>query len=688
MFARGPVGHGALVIVALVVLAGCGGDSSNIAVSRTPTPTPTTAAPTRSPTHTGTPTAAPTHTPKSTPTPPVRALTGTVESGLTPVSGSIVSLLAIARAGYNSAPTVLATTTSDANGNYAIPLSSFVCSPATTPVYTTATGGNAGAGPNSALRLLAALGPCNALPATVTINEVSTIASVEALAQFMNCSGGGINTSPPTGCTASSADIATSSTNVTGVSNALALGLANLFNVSTGRARGPNASGVTPPTNEINTLADILHACTASSGAASTACANLFSCAVPGATPKAGNLAPCTTPGSAVVPADTLTAALDIARNPVNNVTTLFKLVPANPPFTPTLAAAPNDWTFALNLAGGSLASPEGIAIDASGNAWVTNPSVNNVVKMGPSGAVATIFTGGGISNSDGIAIDPAGNAWVANVATAGSVTEIGANGSFISGANGFMGGMNAPIQLAIDSGGNAWIACIAGNNIVGISATGTFLTPTAGCPGTTDCGFSGGGINAPVGIAIDATGLLWVVNGSASVTELNTSGVFFSGPSGYSGGGLSGPQDLAIDPAGNAWITNFDGNSLTVFNSAGAPLSGTTGFSGGGLALPFDIAIDASGNAWVSNNLNPGSVTELSLTGAVPQALFLSGPSGFKGAGLNEPRGIAIDSAGNVWVANFRGASITEFVGVATPVLTPASACLKLNTGSAVCLP
>ena len=118
-----------------------------------------------------------------------------------------------------------------------------------------------------------------------------------------------------------------------------------------------------------------------------------------------------------------------------------------------------------------------------------------------------------------------------------------------------------------------------------------------------------------------------------------------------------------------------------------GVSLSGATGIARGGLAVPFDIALDASGDAWVTNNLNPGSVTELALAGATPQALFLSGPNGFVG-GLNKPRGIAIDSAGKVWVASFGDNSVTEFVGAATPVLTPTATCLKLNTGFAVCLP
>ncbi|MGO9451900.1 MAG: hypothetical protein ACLQDV_12815 [Candidatus Binataceae bacterium] len=56
-------------------------------------------------------------------------------------------------------------------------------------------------------------------------------------------------------------------------------------------------------------------------------------------------------------------------------------------------------------------------------------------------------------------------------------------------------------------------------------------------------------------------------------------------------------------------------------------------------------------------------------------------------GAGFNGPSGVAIDAAGNVWVAN-DGGSVAEIVGLARPVLTPLVACLTQPTPQAVCLP
>ena len=366
------------VIVALVVLAGCQGNSSpeviilptgTPAATSTPTPTLTvtptgtptltpsgtststpTGTPTRTPTGTQTPsgtptltptgtptrtpTATPTRTPTATATAGVSPLSGTVQSGLAPVAGATVRLFEVGRTGYGSAPIKLAQTVTDAGGNWF--LGAFTCNPVNAPLYMTAVGGNAGAGVNNALTLISALGPCNSLPAgfTVNIDEVTTAVSGWLLSQFMNCSGGVVDgtAAGSAGCAVNSRDIGASASNAIGLSNAMAP-INSLVDLPNGVTK-VSSGGTLRPSTEINTLGDILHDCVGSAGAASTACHNLFTCVVPGATPGAGNVAPCTPPAGAIVPTDTLAATLDIVRNPVNNVAALFKLASKTPPPT------------------------------------------------------------------------------------------------------------------------------------------------------------------------------------------------------------------------------------------------------------------------------------------------------------------------------------------------------------------
>ncbi len=138
----------------------------------------------------------------------------------------------------------------------------------------------------------------------------------------------------------------------------------------------------------------------------------------------------------------------------------------------------------------------------------------------------------------------------------------------------------------------------------------------------------------------------------------------------GLSDGGLGSTNKLAIDNSENIWISSSSNSSVSKFSSAGTPLSSSTGYTGGGLSTPVGIAIDGSGNAWVANQGN-NSITELTSAGVA-----VSSSSGFTGSGMNaNVTGIAIDGSGDVWVANSRNyctTSITEFIGAATPVVTP----------------
>lgn len=91
---------------------------------------------------------------------------------------------------------------------------------------------------------------------------------------------------------------------------------------------------------------------------------------------------------------------------------------------------------------------------------------------------------------------------------------------------------------------------------------------------------------------------------------------------------------------------------------------------TGGGLSGPAGLAVDAAGNVWIANNINvsgAGSVTKLGPTGAA-----LSPDGGFTGGGLDEPVGLAVDLDGNVWVANFAqggGTSVSELAAGGVPL-------------------
>jgi hypothetical protein len=435
-----------------------------------------------------------------------------------------------------------------------------------------------------------------------------------------------------------------------GIANAFA-NAGNLETLGTGAALATTPAGNgTVPQNEINTLANILADCTSTGAASSNGCSLVLGDALSGG-------------ATGSTPTDTATAAINIAHNPGANVAGLYGLAAAGTPFTPGLSPVPNDWTIAITVSGSGYDGP--LAIDASGNVWIGNELGSSVIELsslgGPLSGSAG-FTGGGLFDPSSIGVDASGNVWIGNYYGA-SITELSSAGVAISPATGFTGGgLDQPVSLAIDSSGSVW----TGNNngtITKMSSSGTALSPSQG--------FSASLLLAgPAYLAIDSGGNAWAGD-SLGLTELSNSGsVAFSRP----GSGLTYSQGIAIDGSGNIWVGDLPG-AISEFSGSGAPVSGSP-FSGAGIANPDSIAIDGSGRVWIGNSASPGSISALSNSGAP-----LSPSTGFSSAALHQPDAIAVDGSGDLWVMNGGPSltnTVTEFLGVATPVVTPLAVGVK----------
>jgi streptogramin lyase len=227
-------------------------------------------------------------------------------------------------------------------------------------------------------------------------------------------------------------------------------------------------------------------------------------------------------------------------------------------------------------------------------------------------------------------------------------------------------GGLNSPYGIAVDASDNLWVANAHGNSISEFGPTGTAISPAT-------TGFTGGGLSGPFGVAIDSAGNVWVTNNNAgtgkSLSKFNSSGVAITGSSGYTGGGLSGPYGLAFDQSGHLWVANNSSNSVSIseFDSSGTAISGTSGILGGGLAEPLYISIDTHGNVWVSNN-NAQDISEFNSSG-----MAVSSTAGYTGGGVNDPGGMAIDYSGNVWTVSANVLTdLSEFDSTGTAVSGP----------------
>jgi hypothetical protein len=593
-------------------------------------------------------------------------LRGVVRAGTATLAGASVSLYAAAPPGQM--PQSLAHALSDSNGAFDL---STTCPPNTAgaePLYLSASGGQiSGAGTaqpstNPAIRLIAVLGTCDQIPATVTVNELSTIAAAYALNAFIG--GNEIAGKAP------------------GLQNAAAAA-ASLVNSSTGTlaASLPSTaacSSATPATNcetvaKLDALANALAACLVSGNSSSQACAALFSCATPGAT--ADGSGSCTPPSGATSPNDTWQAITSIARYPgLIPAVGLYAAASSSVEHAPVPTSAPSDWTLSMTYTGGGLSEPTALAVDAAGNIWIANYN-NAISEFSPTGAAlspAGGYTGGGLEESFGIAIDATGHIWVCNEQSSptfnsglGSITELAADGTILSGASGFGGGgLDFPEALMVDANGQIWIANYGNSTLTALASNGMAISPASG--------FTGGGMSFPVGLAADDAGNIWVANqGASQISVFSEAGAALSPATGYGGGGITVPQGIATDQHGNVWVSNYYGDSVSEFSSHGVALSPNTGYGGGGLAAPGGIAIDGAGQVWIAN-FQGGSVSELAGAGANAPGSPLSSAKGFTASALVQPFAVAIDPSGNLWVTNFGGDSVTELIGVAVPVKTP----------------
>jgi PKD repeat protein len=218
-----------------------------------------------------------------------------------------------------------------------------------------------------------------------------------------------------------------------------------------------------------------------------------------------------------------------------------------------------------------------------------------------------------------------------------------------------------------------------------GVAVTGADTITTVAGNGTS--GFSGDGGQATsaqlgaVGIAVDAAGNVYVADqGNHRVRKVTADGVITTvagtGERGFSGDDgqatsarLNDPNGVAVDAAGNIYIADMGNMRVRRVSAAGVitTVAGTgfIGSSGDGgpatsatLAFPSGVAVDAAGNVYIADQLND-RVRKVTATGVIA-TIAGTGDAGFAGDGgqatsaqLRNPFGVAVDVVGNVYIAD-----------------------------------
>jgi uncharacterized protein (TIGR03437 family) len=357
---------------------------------------------------------------------------------------------------------------------------------------------------------------------------------------------------------------------------------------------------------------------------------------------------------------------------------------------------------------------PEGLALDSSGNLYIAD-SANNVIRQ-VSGGVITTFAGNhiaGFSHEGGpavvaalnvpldIAFDTSGNAYIADsgnarirmVSTAGVITSVvGGGTTYTEGGLATATVLSGPHGVAVDSSANIFIADADGNKIFKVSSNtittfaGTGTRGFAGDSGTA----SNAQFNGPSSIVLDGSGNVYVTDlfnaRVRKITSSNVSTVAGNGLTAYSGDGGSAQNALmnaaagvVPAPGGLVYISDTNNQRIRRINSDGTIATvagnGTPGFSGDGsaasgaqVAYPSGLAADTGGNVYFSDTANQ-RVRKIS--GGIISTVAGNGTSGYGGDGgaagsaqLNSPAGLAVDSAGNLYIADYSNHAVRKVSG------------------------
>ena len=437
--------------------------------------------------------------------------------------------------------------------------------------------------------------------------------------------------------------------------------------------------------------------------------ANLVSLCASAQSPQCGELLRLTAPPGGTAPGNTVQAVLNLARNPTLSLAGLSALARTATVDQPALTAPPTAWILALLYTDTDtdLYASGRIAIDAKGNVWSNNnwlpgtkdPSLYMTV-LNPVGqpALGSPISGGGMKGGAwGTAIAPAGSVWVDSFGGA-AMSQYSAAGVPLSPSTGWTNGdLNHPQGVAVDQKGNVWIA----NNYGPESAPGqgNVVVYPGGDPSRAFT-ISGSGLNHPFAVQIDGYGRAWVTNaGLGGARLVNTRAAILVGKFGGSitvigpdfkpvafspiqSSSFKWPLGLAIDSKNNAWVTSYFSSAVTEIRPSGA-VAGVYHLPK--TVLPWSEAIDGSDRVWVAGFGTPrvwllcGANTAACPPGS-STGTILSPNLGFQSAAFQHFTSIQIDQSGNLWLSNnwsklnppTGGTGIAEIVGAATPVCTP----------------
>jgi uncharacterized protein (TIGR03437 family) len=406
---------------------------------------------------------------------------------------------------------------------------------------------------------------------------------------------------------------------------------------------------------------------------------------------------------------------------------------------TSVLTLVAGNWTEGYSgdngpATGAQLSNPTGVAVDPAGNLYIADTDNNRIRKVS-NGVITTVAGNGayGFSGDNGpatsaqlyypnaVAVDAAGNLYVADWGNSrvrkvanGVITTVAGNGrESYGGDNGPAASaqLYTPAGVAVDSAGNLYIADW-GNSRVRKVANGVITTVAGGGSSLGDNGTATSAqLRFPSGVAVDLAGNLYIADtGNYRVREVSNgvittvAGNGTAGSSGDNGPATSAqfePDGVAVDSSGNFYIVDADNGRIrrvsngVIATVAGNGASSYSGDNGPATSAQFDtptgVAVDSAGNLYIAD-MNNNRIRKISsgmvatIAGSGSTGRNSGGFSGDNGpatsALLRRPTGVAVDAAGNLYIADRDNGCIR---GVSNGVITTVVGASDLSAGVAV---
>jgi hypothetical protein len=330
---------------------------------------------------------------------------------------------------------------------------------------------------------------------------------------------------------------------------------------------------------------------------------------------------------------------------------------------------------------GPTLNYPQSVALDSAGNLYIGDTRDNKIRMINATGTpvITTVAGTGGICNS---------------------ISKCGDGGAAISAE------LHMPMWVFLDASNNVYIADTNSHKIRLVSAlTGTISTVA----GTGVEGFAGDGgvatsaeLNFPGSVFLDSSGNLVIADSGNQRVRQVSAGIISSIAGGGMGGDggpatsatLANPFSVAEDAAGNLYIADTANNRIRLVNTqtppmistvAGTGIVGSTGDGGPAASAtlngPTGVKVDSLGNLWIAdagNNVvrkvDASTQTITTYAGTLGKSCFRNDSCGDLGpatlATLSTPRSVALDTAGNLFIADYTAHRVRR-VDATTQIIT-----------------